>query len=94
MNDDKITPWRATAIDMAAKNAAWDDHTYSVEAVENLLMGVVCGLLDVADAVRELRHQPDALTALTDAAPTAEAVALLLRAHQQQPTTTTTKGNH
>lgn len=83
MSNDHTSPWRAIAIDMAVNHGGWDDHTYGVEAVENLLMGIICGLLDVADAMREHAHQPDALTKLADAAPTAEALALLLCAQRE-----------
>jgi hypothetical protein len=88
MSNDHTSPWRAIAIDMAVNNGGWDSHTYGFEAVENLLMGIICGLLDVADALRELDHRPDALAKLADAAPTAEALALLLRAQKD-----TTKEN-
>lgn len=78
------TPWRDRAERLTVHQGAWEDG----EAVENLMEAITYALLDMADAVRGLYAQPEALARLTDAAPTAEALALLLRAQDHHPTPT------
>lgn len=88
MNDRTNDPsqWGKQAVRLAVHHDAWNPDVHA-EALEGLLVAVTCALLDVADAVRGLATQPDALARLADAAPTAEALALLLRVQEQAPAT-------